>query len=352
MPTLLQPPIHQSDFPHDAAPQDQLRFLLGYAVLAPSSHNTQPWKWEIEGNEVLLRADRDRAMTALDPDGRELSMSCGAALQHLVLAIHSFGYAAIVQVLHDAAQPDLLARVRLAGRRAPTPDDELLFRFIQERHTHRGHFDARDLPSELLAALREEAAQEEATLSLITNPDQQATLISLIRAGEILQNMDFEVRRDVADWIAPAKTPITAPRSDGVPARALGISDLLSHLAPLALRTFDQGPMLAEKAAELAENAPVLAVLSTSKEGQTAWIAAGRALGRVLLRARAEGVYASFFSQLVQVSEAWHQLRYVVGESQFPQLVFRLGYADPVAATPRRAVAEVVTTLTPQNTSL
>lgn len=343
MPTLT-PPIHQADFPRNGTSQDQLHFLVGYAILAPSSHNTQPWLFEIEGNEVLLRADSARAMTALDPDGRELMMSCGAALQHLILAIHAFGYAAIVQVLHDPTQPDLLARVRLSTPRETTPDDELLFRFIKERHTHRGHFAARDLPPVLMNALQQEAQQEGASLTLIRNPEQQQALITLIKAGENIQNMDAAVRRDVADWIAPS-----GHRTDGIPANAMGIGNLMSHFAPLVRRAFDQGPALAEKEGELADNAPVLAVLSTPEEGPPAWIAAGRALGRVLLRARAEGVYASFFSQPIQVDEAWNQLRFIVGESQFPQLVFRLGYAEPVPATPRRPVDEVATTLAPQD---
>ncbi len=212
MSTTLSPPIHQADFPRGGTTQEQLHFLLGYAILAPSSHNTQPWLFEIEGNEVLLRADRTCAMTALDPDGRELVISCGAALQHLVLAIHAFGYAAIVQVLHDPNEPDLLARVRLSSPRETTPGDELLFRFIQERHTHRGHFAARELPPELMAALREEAQGEGASLTLIDNPEQHATLLARGLVTHVGHDLDSllspgERRSRLRIMMPYAKTP-------------------------------------------------------------------------------------------------------------------------------------------------
>lgn len=333
---------HPTDFPHSAPAPDQLRFLLHYAVLAPSSHNTQPWLWEIEGDEVVLRADRSRAMPALDPQGRELIMSCGAALQHLCLATRAFGYATIVRLFPDPNQPDELARVRLAAARPATAEDELLFRFITKRHTHRGEFEARLLPLELLHALQDEAEEEGATLHFAHRPEQRDALIELIERGDISQSHDPAVRRDIAAWIAPQ-----GERDDGIPTGALGISDWLSHAAPIAHRLLDRGEILGEQDRKMAENAPVLAVLSTSGDEPRSWLAAGQALGRVLLRARAESVWASFFSQPIQVDEAWTQMRHMVGVHHFPQLVFRLGYAQSVPATPRRAVDEVATIAEP-----
>src|SRR5512142_3516001 len=80
-------------FPSWGDPAERLRFLLSWAVLAPSRHNTQPWLFEIEGDEVRLYADGSRALHATDPDGRELLMACGAALTNLTLAAAHFGHA-------------------------------------------------------------------------------------------------------------------------------------------------------------------------------------------------------------------------------------------------------------------
>lgn len=329
--------LQTREFPRSGTLEAQLRFLLEYAVLAPSSHNTQPWLWQIEFDEVTLRADRERAMPALDPQGRELIMSCGAALQHFRLAARYFGCATILQLWPEGEKSDLLARVRIVHGREPTDDDKRLFEFITKRHTHRGEFEQRDLPAALLRQLQSEAESENATLHFAREARQRELLAELIERGDLVQNDDPNVRRDVADWIA-----VGDERNDGIPTSVLGIDQLFSHFAPLTHRLFNQGDALARKDGEMARAAPVLAVLSTTGEGPKAWLDAGQALGRVLLRARSEQVWASFFSQPIQVDEAWLALRHIIGVHDYPQLIFRLGYAAPVSATPRRSVEEVV----------
>src|ERR1044071_2504628 len=105
--------ISADDFPADGNSEEKLWFLVRYAVLAPSTHNTQPWRFRIHGNVVELYADFARALPVVDPQYRELIMSCGAALLHLRIAIRYFGHAYTVERLPDPDDPALLARVHL-----------------------------------------------------------------------------------------------------------------------------------------------------------------------------------------------------------------------------------------------
>lgn len=93
------------------------RFLLHYAVLAPSGHNTQPWLFRLTGDAVDLYADRTRALPVVDPDDRELIMSCGAALTGLHLAVRHFGFQDELALFPDPENTDLLARLRLGDPR-------------------------------------------------------------------------------------------------------------------------------------------------------------------------------------------------------------------------------------------
>lgn len=335
-PALSEHP--QRDFERLDSSSERLRFLLQYATLAPSSHNTQPWLWQIEGDEIELTADRSREMSALDPDGRELIMSCGAALHHLRLATRAMGYGALVQTFPDADKPDLLVRVRLGSPRPATEKDDLLFGFVTKRHTHRGEFEPRALSSALLLKLQNEAEFEGAELHFARDSEEKREIIALIEQGDLVQQSNAAVRGDMADWIAPP-----GGRDDGIPSSALGVGDLLGYLAPLKERLWDRGDSIADKDRDLANNAPVLAVLSSMADGPPAWLGAGQALSAVLLRARSENVWASFFSQPIQFDETWRELRHLVGKEFFPQLIFRLGHATPVPATPRRPVDEIAT---------
>jgi hypothetical protein len=159
--------ISADGFPADGNSEEKLWFLVRYAVLAPSSHNTQPWKFRIHGNVVEVFADFARALPIVDPDNRELVMSCGAALFHLRTAIRYFGHACDVEVLPEAGDPALFARIHLGLKCDTNAEDILLFNAIPKLRTNRGAFLAEVLPDALLAALSRVAAEEGAWLRVI-----------------------------------------------------------------------------------------------------------------------------------------------------------------------------------------
>src|ERR1041385_7649236 len=105
--------VSADDFPVDGTSEEKLWFLIRYAVLAPSTHNTQPWLFRIHGNVLELFADDSRALPVIDPDHRELIISCGAALFHLRVAIEYFGHSCQCEILPEPDNPALLARVHL-----------------------------------------------------------------------------------------------------------------------------------------------------------------------------------------------------------------------------------------------
>ena len=92
----------------------------------------------------------------------------------------------------------------------------------------------------------------------------------------------------------------------------------------------------------VATGSPVLAVLGTDGDQRRDWVASGQALDRVLLRARVEGVWASFLNQPLEVPELRTKLKAVTGHGGFPQAVLRLGFGENVKPTPRREVEEVL----------
>ena len=82
--------VSSADFPGDGDAEEKLAFLLRDAVLAPSGHNTQPWLFRVDGDAVDLYADRTQALPVVDPEDRELTISCGAALFNLRVALRRF----------------------------------------------------------------------------------------------------------------------------------------------------------------------------------------------------------------------------------------------------------------------
>src|SRR5512142_1875309 len=84
--------IDESEFYELESHADQMAFLVRYAVLAPSSHNTQPWSFRVTRDGVEVYGDYSRRCGVADPTGRELLMSVGAAITNFCAAAAHFGF--------------------------------------------------------------------------------------------------------------------------------------------------------------------------------------------------------------------------------------------------------------------
>lgn len=142
-----------------------------------------PWRFRLAGEVIELRADRSRALPIVDPQDRELTISCGAALFHLRLAMRHFGWKEHVETLPDPYDADLLARVRPATRHTPVPEEERLFDAIPRRHTNRLEFDDRPVPEALVGALRDAVVVEGARFVPLVDLAAKRQLAALIADG-------------------------------------------------------------------------------------------------------------------------------------------------------------------------
>ena len=122
-------------------PEARARFLLNYAVLAPSPFNTQPWLFSVKGGQIEIYADRKRGLEVSDPEDRQLVIACGSALYYLQTAMRRFGRRPIVRTFPDLSRPDLLAIVSRGPSREPTTSDLRAFEAMLMRHAQTDELD-------------------------------------------------------------------------------------------------------------------------------------------------------------------------------------------------------------------
>lgn len=331
--------VREDSFPALSPAEVQLAYLAKYAILAPSNHNTQPWRFRISGDTLELFADRTRSLRVIDPGDRQLVISCGAALFNLRTAMYYFGCAGDARPLPDARQADLLARVRIDAADSCPSDWPDLFGAIPLRCTNRGPFDAEEIPFSAEAGLRNAAHTEGAWLSIFKSVHAKEAVGTLVAEADRLQFANPEFRRELASWLHSARD------KDGLPGYARGTSELLDLATPAVayiVRRFDVGSGVAARNSELAQGSPLLACLGTSRDDPLAWMNAGQALERVLLLATSLGLHASFLNQPIEVTELRARLAALAGHSGFPQLLLRIGRGQPVKHTPRRPLEEVM----------
>ena len=329
--------VVEDDFPATSTAAEQVKFLLNYAVIAPSRHNVQPWLFKIEKNVVAFYADRSRALPAADPEDREMIIGCGAALTNFLLAARHYGFVTNVEIHRDPGKPDFLARISLEKGWVATPEEQKLFHAIKKRRTNRQLFQDRAVPAALLSRLEEIAAREAAIFQVVQAEEDRYRLASLIAAGDHMLWEDEGFREEIARWTRREDIHSL----DGVPDYAHGSGDMASYLGPLRIRTFMEREET-KKEHHMAAGSPVFAVVLTYSDTRFDWLAAGQAIEKIVLYARSEGVWTSYFSQPVEIDRLRKDLQDILGRREFPQLVLRMGYGPEVPPTARRNVSEVI----------
>jgi len=325
-----------------SSPAEISRFVVEAAVYAPSLHNTQPWWFGTGDREISVHADVERRLPVADPDGREMLISCGAALFTARAALRYLGFRPTVEVLPDPDLPNLVARIGYGGGRTAAVDYErALFAEIPRRRTHRGGFDPEPLPSALLSALRDEAAREKATLRILGDEGERGALSAVVEAANFALRLDGARAKEESRWAPPPGSV----RRDGVPATAYPARPVRTDPA-FPGRDFAHGhgwglPVGAGEGM-LPRAAGLVAVLTTAVDQPLDWIRAGQALQRVLLLASSSGVSAALHSQPLELSELRTFIRTHLCGGAYPQMVLRLGMTGETAVSVRRPVDEVL----------
>lgn len=312
---------------------DQVEAVLRFASLAPSVHNSQPWRFRVLPDRIELHADPDRRLPAIDPDDRELRLSCGAALYNLRVALQGFGVRPLVTILPGQNAPGALATVRRGG--ALKPDDEMraLLKAVPARRTNRRPFFESGVDARHRHALVRAAELERSWLHVVETREELATMKQFVRRAHRIQQNDPDVQAEFA-----AFTGHRPGATDGVPPASAGFRPEAQD--EWAFRDFD--PEHERRPGKDYESNPLVAVVCSYQDSPAGEIQAGQGMQRVLLTATTLGLSASFMSQPVEVRAVREELRRAIGGTLVPQALLRIGFSTPVPATPRRPVAELL----------
>jgi nitroreductase len=306
---------------------------LSLATRAPSVHNSQPWRWRVGPHSVHLFAERSLQLEHTDPDGRDLLVSCGIALNHCAVALAALGWQAKIHRLPNPEEPDHLASLEL--HRGPAGEMDIsLASAIPRRRTDRRHFSAWPVPPGHVAMMGARAARMGVTMRRIDPDDDFRAILEWARRrhGE-----DAGYLSELAAW--SGRYGAVA----GVPARNTPAPDLDAQVPG---RIFAGTALSQPEDSTAADDHGVLLALGTAADDAVARLRAGEATSQILLTATSMGLASCIFTEPLELTETRDQLQArVFGNSHFPQVLLRIGWlppnADPLPATPRRALSDV-----------
>jgi nitroreductase len=296
----------------------RLEELVRLATLAASSHNTQPWRFTLQSDEIRIHPDPRRRCPVVDPDDAHLWRSLGCATENIVLAAPVQGLAATVRVVDSA--------VCVALTPAATAEPDALVRAIPQRQCCKAPYDGRPLAADELAALDAAGLVAGARIALVTAGAQRSAVADLVAEGNRLQLADPAFRRELIYWMRFSDRDAVST-GDGLAGRVLGLPSIPGFVGRAFVRLFLSGRRQANADRRLIETSPVLAVVLAPDDGPEGWVAAGRASQRLQLQATALGLTSAFLNQPVEVPALRPRLEALLGlrPGERAHLLLRVG---------------------------
>ncbi len=313
--------------------------LIEVACRAPSVHNTQPWRWRIcKDRDMELWADRDRQLAVADPGGRNLAISCGAAVHHLIAAGRAVGVNPVVELVPDPEEADLLATIHIRPGR-PAADAAETMDAIQRRCTDRRRFTSWPVPDTRLAHLAQAAAGWGAYAVPVLDVSARLRTELLLSRAMATQESDHRFLQEQRAWtdhsaVDGIPSPNAAPRS------RVSSGERPNRFAP-ATPSVDSGATV--------ESSDGLMAICTVRDDQRAWLEAGQVLSALWLQATRDGLSVVPLSQVIEVQETRNALHHdIFAGLAHPQILLRIGWQEIARAnlspTPRRPVGDVLLT--------
>jgi nitroreductase len=316
--------------------------VLGAVALAnraPSVHNTQPWHWLLGTDSIHLMADRTRRLPVTDPDGRDLLLSCGAALHHLRVALSALGWRAIVRRVPDPGAPTHLAVVEPVAS-TPSTEDMALVAAISRRRTDRRRFSSWTVPAGHLDLMVRRATAAGALLVPVTEPVTRRRLARAIDRAESCRQDDPAYAAELAIW-----SGLDRITQDGVLAASTPPAQR-TH-GDTTMRTFAGGTLTEAETGRGEHDGGQLLVLATLADDLVSVLRAGEAASAALLTATDLGLATCPLSQALEIPGTRAFIRdQVLDGAARPHLILRTGWAPNAAPSPpqspRRATVDTV----------
>jgi nitroreductase len=328
---LARREISEQAFPGTLPIEEQLRFMLRYAILAPSARNSQPWRFEVEANAVLIYPDLTRWQVVADPKQRELYLSLGCALENLLIVAEYFGFRFSVAHQPDPSpeDPALLITFAPGGRRSRMRSAVGL-ETILARHTTHGRFTEAAVTAEHRQTLLACTEADGVLLVLSDDAEQRARAEGMYRRAcdALLGREDY--RRELAEVVGSGSFGMPWPVS------ALVARAIFSRRVARRLEGFELAAL---------RTAPLLGVVASRDDSRGSQIRSGQLLERIWLTATACGLGVQPVSAVLELPETRVELATTFGipDGYVAQELVRLGHphGDAHRPTPRRAVEDV-----------
>jgi hypothetical protein len=314
------------------------RELVRYATLAPSSHNTQCWKFRLAEHSISILPDLTRRCPAVDPDDHHVFVSLGCATENLIQAARAKGFRGEA---HFEAAASGGIRVDLESTRGAVSLP--LFQAIPERQCTRTEFDGKPVSPEGLRMLEHAGTGDGVRVLLLTEKTALEMILEYVVAANTEQMNDPAFVEELKTWIRFNGTEAVRT-GDGLFSATTGNPSVPRWLGGLLFGLFFTPKSENAKYARQVRSSAGIAIFVSDADDKPHWIEAGRCYERFALQSTALGIRNAMLNQPVEVSALRPQFAGILGiGNRRSDLVVRFGRGPRMPQSLRRPVQEVLT---------
>jgi hypothetical protein len=317
-----------------ATARERITILLEAATRAPSTHNSQPWRFSVGGDDLVVHKDSGISLPYSDPAERYAHISIGILLHHLTVAA-----AAIGQVIEVAPQGNAWRATFRSGEL-----NDVLLPAIFSRRNRRGEFVDKPIVPDLLARACNSSNLlpdflKPVEVKTVTRREDTRTMGVLVRTVMSRLYRDPAFRAEMAAWV----TPTGSSRKDGIPGYSVNVPTLISWILPTLIRLTNPGRRLGALNERAISSAAAL-IGFAGPDGTDTWLAAGFQASHAMLTLASQGVDTSVFVAAIEQPDTREEATQLFGFSRPLQFHFAAGYLPPTREwrTPRIPVRDKI----------
>ena len=312
------------------------RDLVRYATLAPSSHNTQCWKFKIQDKSIAVLPDLSRRCPAVDPDDHHLFVSLGCATENLIQAALAHGLKA-----EPSFEEKEDGKIKISLD--PTaPFESPLFKAISERQCTRSEYDSKPLATQELSILERAGTGKSVQVLMLTERNRIENILEYVVEANSKQMKDPSFIKELKTWIRFDKAE-AIHKGDGLLSLASDNPALPTWLGNLIFGMVFSPKSENEKYVKQVRSSAGIAIFISDENRKENWIEVGRSYERFALQAAALGIRNAFLNQPVEVLSMQRQFAEFLGiGNRRPDLIVRFGRSAKMPRSVRRPIDTVL----------
>lgn len=324
--------IQEKDYQHLDKIEDQIAFIAQYGELAPSRYNTQPWKIEIQENQLNIHLDTEKHLASIDPYDREMYISAGCLIANIQIAAEHFNLYNKTLYFTGKDNDNLVASMIFFPWKPIHkiyPAD--LFAQITKRHSNRSEYEFKPIEANTILSLATSLDWiQDMYLHLTDDVLSKQQVRNLAREANIRQHNAAYFNEEAAMWTGIDQNT----EDEGIPVSSLTVPFYIKPVYSL-LSYYGLTMHQAEQDAQNIVKSPLIGVLLSENNNRMDWIITGIAFEVLFLRATALGLQCAPITSVIEIDQTKEKLMKMLRTNKTPQMFFRLGYGKPAEPTPR-----------------